>query len=153
MRDSRYDVLFEPVAIGPVTAKNRFYQVPHCCGMGHLRPNAHAEMRRVKAQGGWAVVSTEEAEIHPSSDLSPFAEQRIWDERDIPALRLMTDAVHEHEALAAIELVHNGHHAPNLFSRLPALAPSDMSLNIAYPRQARAMTKTDIADLRPSNRQ
>ena len=144
----RYDILFEPVAIGPVTAKNRFYQVPHCCGMGHLRPNAHAAMRRVKAQGGWAVVSTEEAEIHPSSDLSPFAEQRIWDERDIPALRLMTDAVHEHEALAAIELVHNGHHAPNLFSRLPALAPSDMSLNIAYPRQARAMTKTDIADLR-----
>ena len=27
-RDSRYDVLFEPVKIGPVTAKNRFYQVP-----------------------------------------------------------------------------------------------------------------------------
>ena len=33
-----YDVLFEAVKIGPVTAKNRFYQVPHCCGMGHLRP-------------------------------------------------------------------------------------------------------------------
>ena len=144
----RYDILFEPVPIGPVTAKNRFYQVPHCCGMGHLRPNAHAAMRRVKAQGGWAVVSTEETEIHPSSDLSPFAEQRIWDDRDIPALSLMTDAVHEHEALAAIELVHNGHHAPNLFSRIPPLAPSDMSLEIAYPRQARAMTKSDIADLR-----
>ncbi len=26
-RDPRYDVLFEPVRIGPVTAKNRFYQV------------------------------------------------------------------------------------------------------------------------------
>ena len=33
-RVSRYDVLFEPVRIGPVTAKNRFYQVPHCTGMG-----------------------------------------------------------------------------------------------------------------------
>ncbi len=31
---SAYDVLFEPVRIGPVTAKNRFYQVPHCNGMG-----------------------------------------------------------------------------------------------------------------------
>ena len=29
MRDSRFDVLFEPVKIGPVTAPNRFYQVPH----------------------------------------------------------------------------------------------------------------------------
>ncbi len=28
-RDPRYDILFEPVQIGPVTAKNRFYQVPH----------------------------------------------------------------------------------------------------------------------------
>ena len=28
--ESRYDVLFEPVRIGPLTAKNRFYQVPHC---------------------------------------------------------------------------------------------------------------------------
>ena len=122
---SAYDVLFEPVAIGPVTARNRFYQVPHCCGMGHLRPQAHAAMRRVKAQGGWAVVSTEETEIHPSSDLSPYSEQRLWDDKDIPALKLMSDAVHEHGALAAIELVHNGYRAPNLYSRTPSLAPSD----------------------------
>ena len=32
--DKRYKILFEPVDIGPVTAKNRFYQVPHCTGMG-----------------------------------------------------------------------------------------------------------------------
>jgi len=147
-KQNAYDILFEPVAIGPVTAKNRFYQVPHCCGMGHLRPNAHAAMRAVKAEGGWAVVSTEEAEIHPSSDLSPYSEQRIWDERDIPALQLMTDSVHEHGALAAVQLVHNGHHAPNFYSRLPALAPSSMSLNVSYPRQARAMSKRDIAEFR-----
>ena len=29
---------------------------------------------RDKAKGGWGVVSTEESEIHPSSDLSPYAE-------------------------------------------------------------------------------
>ncbi len=145
---SNYSILFEPVNIGPVTTKNRFYQVPHACGMGHLRPNAHAAMRRVKAEGGWGVVSTEEAEIHPSSDLSPYSEQRIWDEHDIPALQLMSEAVHEHGALAAIELVHNGHHAPNLFSRLPALAPSNISLDINYPRQARAMSKRDIDEFR-----
>ncbi len=148
LNQTDYSVLFEPVDIGPVTAKNRFYQVPHACGMGHLRPNAHAAMRGIKAEGGWAVVSTEETEIHPSSDLSPYSEQRIWDERDIPALQLMTDSVHQHGALAAIELVHNGHHSPNLFSRLPALAPSSISLDINYPRQARAMSKRDIAEFR-----
>ena len=35
---SRYDMLFEPVRIGPVTAPNRFYQVPHCTGMGYALP-------------------------------------------------------------------------------------------------------------------
>ena len=43
-RDPRYDVLFEPVRIGPVTARNRFYQVPHCNGMGHRMPRATAAM-------------------------------------------------------------------------------------------------------------
>ena len=64
-RDPRYDVLFEPVDIGPVTAKNRFYQVPHCNGMGYRDPTALAWMRGVKAQGGWAVVCTEQVESPP----------------------------------------------------------------------------------------
>ena len=34
MRDPTFDCLFEPIRIGPVTARNRFYQVPHCSGMG-----------------------------------------------------------------------------------------------------------------------
>ena len=55
-RDPRYDILFEPVKIGPVTARNRFYQVPHCNGMGRTFPSSMTEMRRVKAEGGWAVV-------------------------------------------------------------------------------------------------
>ncbi|MFU1477969.1 hypothetical protein ACM25N_09765 [Roseovarius sp. C7] len=66
---SPYSLLFEPVKIGPVTARNRFYQVPHCNGMGHVRPRAEAANRAMKAAGGWAVVSTQEAEIHPTSDL------------------------------------------------------------------------------------
>lgn len=105
-------------------------------------------MRAMKAEGGWAVVSTEEAEIHPTSDLSPYAEQRLWDERDIPALRLMTDMVHARGALAAIELAHNGNRANNLLTRAPVLAPSDMSLNVVYPKQARAMSKADIREFR-----
>ncbi|MEE9333814.1 MAG: FAD-dependent oxidoreductase [Granulosicoccaceae bacterium] len=148
----RYARLFEPVAIGPLTARNRFYQVPHCCGLGHLRPQAHAAMREMKAEGGWAVVSTEETEIHPTSDISPYAEQRIWDERDIPALRLMTDAVHAKGALAAIELAHNGNHAGNLFSRTPPLGVTDMQVDIGYPKQARRILKKEIKAFRQWHR-
>ena len=148
MPTDKYSILFEPVKIGPVTASNRFYQVPHCSGMGHVRPQADAAMRAIKAEGGWAVVSNQETEIHPTSDLSPYAESRLWDERDIPALRLMTDSIHGKGALAAIELAHNGHHSANLYSRAPILAPSDMAIDLVMPKQARAMDKSDIRELR-----
>ncbi|MFQ6018945.1 MAG: hypothetical protein ACE5KF_12220 [Kiloniellaceae bacterium] len=86
-RDPRYDILFEPVEIGPVTAKNRFYQVPHCNGMGHRMPRATAAMRGMKAEGGWAVVCTEECEIHPSGDVTPAIEARLWDDSAASAAR------------------------------------------------------------------
>ncbi len=152
-QNQKYSVLFEPVKIGPVTTKNRFYQVPHCSGLGHLKPQAEAAMRAVKAQGGWGVVSTQESEIHPSSDISPFITQRIWDKKDIPALRLITDAVHSHEALAAIELVHNGYHSTNHFSRIPPLGPTNMSVDAIYPKQARKIRKAEIVEFRRWHRQ
>ena len=153
MRDPRYDILFTPVSIGPVTAKNRFFQVPHCNGMGHAMPLAHAAMREIKAEGGWAVVSTEECEIHPSSDLTPYVEARLWDDRDIPALALMCDKVHAHGALAALELSHNGPTASNLYSREVLLAPSHQPSKYGYPSQARAMTLKDIREYRRWHRE
>jgi len=147
-KKSPYSILFEPITIGPVKTNNRFYQVPHCTGMGYLKPQAEAALRGIKAQGGWGVVSTQETEIHPSSDLSPFPEQRIWDKRDIPALRLLTDAVHTHGSLAAIQLAHNGFHSPNLYTRTPPLAPEHMSVDSIYPKQAKRMSKSDIKELR-----
>lgn len=148
MRDPKYDILFEPVQIGPVQTRNRFYQVPHCSGMGYRYPNAEARMRGVKAQGGWGVVSTQETEIHPTSDLSPANEARLWDDSDIPNLKLMSDAVHAHDSLAAIQLVHGGINAPNRYSRLSPMSPSHAALSNNDPYQAREMDKADIKAFR-----
>lgn len=147
-RDPRYDVLFEPVRIGPVVAKNRFYQVPHCNGMGHLYPRSLAAMRGVKAEGGWGVVATEEVEIHPTTDFSPYAEGRLWDDRDLPGLARMVEAVHEHGALAALEPTHNGHSAINRYSREVPIGVTHRPLDNLDPLQARAMDKSDIAAFR-----
>jgi dimethylamine/trimethylamine dehydrogenase len=150
VRDPRHDVLFEPVQIGPITARNRFFQVPHCSGMGYRDPSAEAAMRRVKAEGGWAVVCTEQVEIHPTSDITPFIELRLWSDEDLPALELIATAIHDGGALAGIELAHNGMNSPNLTTREPPLGP--VHLPVATwshdPVQARAMTKSDIASLR-----
>jgi dimethylamine/trimethylamine dehydrogenase len=149
-RPARYDVLFEPVKIGPVTARNRFYQVPHCNGMGYRDPTALAHMRGVKAEGGWAVVCTEQVEFHHTSEITPFIELRLWDDRDIPALSRMVDKIHEHGSLAGIELAYNGMNGPNLYSREVPMGPAHLPVaTFSYdPVQARAMDKTDIANVR-----
>ena len=149
-REPRFDVLFEPMKIGPVVARNRFFQVPQCSGMGYRDVSAHAEMRATKAEGGWAVVCTEQAEIHHTSEITPFIEQRIWDDIDMPALELTVDRVHAHGALAAIELCYNGMNGPNFFSRVAPMGPVHLPVaTFSYdPVQSRAMTLDDIADLR-----
>lgn len=147
-RNPRYDILFEPVQIGPKTTKNRFFQVPHCNGMGHRYPRAMAEMRGVKAEGGWGVVNTEECSIHPTSDLSPATLMRLWDDSDLPVHELMVNKVHEHGALAGIQLVHNGQSVPNLVTRLRPMAPSAAPVMHFPNTHARAMDKSDIRDLR-----
>jgi dimethylamine/trimethylamine dehydrogenase len=151
-RDPRYDILFEPVRIGPVTARNRFYQVPHCTGIGWTQPETLARLRGIKAEGGWAVVATEETEIHPSADCEPFHEGRLWDDRDIPAIAMMADAVHEHGALAAIEIMHHGGSVANWGTRIAPMAPSHRPIIYNYPVQARAMDKEDIRNLRQWHR-
>jgi dimethylamine/trimethylamine dehydrogenase len=147
-RDPRYDILFEPVKIGPVTAKNRFYQVPHCTGMGHLRPRMLAAMRGVKAEGGWAVVCTEYNSIHPTSDDLPHPSAALWDDSDIRAHTLMTDAVHEHGALAGAELWYGGARTANLMTREVSMDIASMPNLAGHPYQTRAMDKEDIRNLR-----
>ena len=149
-RDPRYDILFEPMQIGPVTAKNRFYQVPHCNGGGYRDPSAAAKMRRVKAEGGWGVIFTEQCEMHHTSEITPFIELRLWDDGDIPMLAKMADGIKEHGALAGIQLAYSGINGPNLYSREVPLAPTALPIRTFTndPVSARAMDKQDIKDLR-----
>ncbi len=149
-RDPRYDILFEPLQIGPVITPNRFYQVPHCSGLGYRDPTANAWLRGIKAEGGWGVVCTEQAEIHHTSDITPFIELRIWDDQDIPMLARMADKIHEHDALAGIELAYNGLNGPNFYGREVPLAPSALPVfSFTYdPVSAKTMDLEDIRNLR-----
>jgi dimethylamine/trimethylamine dehydrogenase len=144
-RNSRYDILFEPVPIGPVVAPNRFYQTPHATGMGRMMPNASAALRGIKAEGGWGVVCTEYCSIHPSADETPYAYLSLWDDEDAEELALTAEAIHRHGSLAGIELWHGGFHCNNRGTREIALAPSAVSAEFVYPAQVRAM---DLADIR-----
>lgn len=147
-RDRRYDILFDPVRIGPVTTKNRFYQVPHCTGMGWVRPRTLAEMRGVKAEGGWGVVNTEYCSIHPASDDQLHISATLWDDADVRNHRLMTDKVHAHGALAGAELWFSGSRSANIATRLVSMDVASRPNGVGHPFQSRAMDREDIRNLR-----
>lgn len=123
-RPAKYDILFEPIKIGPKTMKNRFHQSPHCIGAGSDKPGFQAAHRAVKAEGGWGAVNTEYCSIHPESDDTMRVSARIWDAGDVHNLRAMTDAVHKFDCLAGIELWYGGAHAPNMETRQTPRGPS-----------------------------
>jgi dimethylamine/trimethylamine dehydrogenase len=145
-RDPRHDVLFEPIKLGPVTTPNRFYQAPHCNGMGRLYPTPLAVMRGVKAEGGWGVVFNEQCDLHYTTD-NPRS-IRLWDEQDLPLHRQIVENVHEHGSLAGLMLSHNGYVPPNLISREIPLSPSGSASFGIAPSHTRAMDRADIRALR-----
>ena len=145
--DARFAPLFEPLRVGPVTAPNRFYQVPHCSGMGYALPQTLAAMRAVKAEGGWGVVCTEYCSIHPSSDDHPYPFASNWDDGDLANLAAIADAVHRRGALAGIELWHGGSYVANLGTRLPTLGVRSMPAH-SDPSQSQRMDRADIRRLK-----
>ncbi|KQV75210.1 hypothetical protein ASC61_09460 [Aeromicrobium sp. Root344] len=147
-RESRYDVLFDPIQLGPKTLRNRFWQVPHCNGAGSDRPGFQAAFRGMKAEGGWGAVFTEICTIAPSSDVMPWVSSKLWDAGDVRNLAQMCDAIQEHDALAGVELVHSGGLAHNAETRAGGLTVSQLPNDINHMANGRAMSKREIRDLR-----
>ena len=126
--------------------KNRFYQTPHCTGFGSYLPAAQAHFRGMKAEGGWAVVNTEATQIHPEADYSGLhPPAQIWDDHDARNWSLMVEKVHEHGALAGIELhagVNSGYD-----SRQPARGISNVVSDVLWMGAVYEMNKQQIREL------
>ena len=145
-RDPKYDILFEPVQLGPKTLKNRFWQVPHCNGAGSDKPGFQAHFRGMKAEGGWGAVFTEVCLVSPDSDATPWVASTLWDDGDTRNLSLMTEKVHEHGALAGVELAHGAGLAHNATTRLPAIGASQIPSDISGAN-CRAISKKEIREV------
>ena len=121
--------------------KNRFYQTPHCTGFGAHFPGAQAHFRGMKAEGGWAVVNTEATQISREDDFTGFGlPSLIWDDDDVRNWSLMVERVHEHGALAGIEL-HSGSCTSGFDSRQPARGISNVVSEALWMGSAYEMDK------------
>jgi dimethylamine/trimethylamine dehydrogenase len=147
-RDPKYDILFEPIQVGPKTLRNRFWQVPHCNGAGSDKPGMQAEFRAMKAEGGWGAVFTEVCNVNHAGDILPWIGSRLCDEGDVRNLSLMCDRIHDNGGLAGVELLHSGGLAANAESRAPTYTVSQIPHDINFMANGRAMDKDEIRETR-----
>ena len=153
MTSDRYDILFEPVAIGPVTAPNRFYAAPHATGHGWNQPHGANALRAMKAEGGWGTVAVQMTEIAPDTDMASHPMERIWDDSDIPRHVAQVEAIKKYGSLSAIEIAHGGMRARNFTTGKSVIGPSSLPiLRPEVPAQARAMDAADIKSFRESHK-
>ena len=142
--ETKYDVLFEPIQIGPKTVKNRFWQVPQCNSAGTIRPGTQGYHRGLKAEGGWGCICTEACSIAPDTDSEPATTSSLWDDDDVINLRFMCDKVHEYDALAGVELAHAGLAHGGLYTREAGLSPTQGTSVMSMGVYSHEMDEDDI---------
>ncbi len=127
MRDALHK-LFEPGFIGKLRLKNRIIMAPISTNLAATDGAVTEELifhYAERARGGVGLVTVENVCVDYPVGRYGAAQPRIDEERFIPGLHGLTDAVHEAGALIAVELSHPGASGEPRFSegRTP-VAPS-----------------------------
>ncbi|MFT3865110.1 MAG: FAD-dependent oxidoreductase [Solirubrobacterales bacterium] len=136
--------LFEPITIAGIEAPNRVVMLPMGSGMpgedGFANDETIAYYRR-RARGGVGLLTVEASLVAPGpSAIGP--ELRLHDDRFVPDLRRLVEAVHAEGVPIGIQLWHPGRQT-NLGE---PVAPSPVPLSPRTP-VPRELTKADIAEL------
>ncbi len=142
----KFPHLFQPIKLGPHTARNRVMRVATGTNSGkdgQVTPQMIALHRRL-ARGGTAVVVSESMRVHPS--MRGRSESLvIYRDETIPHLAKVADAVHAEGGLFVAQLNHGGrqHHAnehPTLWAPSPLACPHSGGV-------PHAMTKGEIREV------
>lgn len=138
--------LFEPVRIGPLTAKNRllmsamsinFGVDENCCVTDQL-----IQYFVERAKGGIGMMLVGGGSIHPGGQELPDLPQ-MFNDRCIPSLKKMVDAVKPHGPLFGVQLMHGGRQ-----SYLPQkVAPSAIPAPAVVKGEVRALEINEIKEL------
>ena len=120
--------LFSPLKVGPLTLRNRIVNTAHGTGFtkNHVFTDQHVHYYAERARGGVAMVITESASVHPTSNIG--AQDTLWgyDRAIVPAYRKVADAIHEHGARVIVQLSHQGRQGGTV-EGLPRWAPSGIA--------------------------
>ncbi len=142
-----YRYLWTPLAIGPVTVRNRIVFSAHLTNYARdgKPTEQHAAYYAARAAGGAGLIITEEHSTHPTD--WPYEKLIHGFHRDvIPGYRTMTEAVHRHRVPIFAQINHNGGQASSMYTRLPVWAPSAVA-DPLFREVPKAVTHGDIEEI------
>jgi 2,4-dienoyl-CoA reductase-like NADH-dependent reductase (Old Yellow Enzyme family) len=102
------EVLFQPLAIGTVTTRNRILLSAHDVGYcdDGLISDRYIGYLAARARGGCGLIVTCSQKVHPSG--GRISDPQAWREENVPRYRKLAAALHEHGTLAFSQLNHIG---------------------------------------------
>lgn len=105
-------LLFSPIDIKSITLKNRIVVSPMCQYSAEegYATDWHLVHLGSRAIGGAGLIIQEATAVAPEGRISA-ADLGIWSDDHIPMLQRITDFIHQHGAIAGIQLAHAGRKA------------------------------------------
>nr|MBA2325056.1 mycofactocin system FadH/OYE family oxidoreductase 2 [Actinomycetota bacterium] len=97
-----------------------------------------------RAQGGAGVIIAGQAQVHPTTAYQMRNNAVAWNEAAVPHFRQVTAPLHDHGALAFLQLAHNGGVNDGTWSKLPVWAPSAVA---NYNEPPQALERDQIGEL------
>ena len=111
---TRPNHLFEPLAIGPLTTKNRLIMPAMSINFGVDESGYVTDQLTqyfvTRAKGGVGMMLVGGGCVHPTGLELPDL-PRLWDDGCIPALKKMVQTVKAHDVVFGIQLMHGGRQA------------------------------------------
>jgi len=143
----KYPHLFSPVTIHTMTLKNRVVMPPMCTDyatIGGAVNDRLIEYYATRARGGVGLIDVEFSYVHPAGKVFEHM-LGIYDDKLIPGLRRLTDAIHQGGAKVIVQIAHGGRRGHSDITGATIVGPSSIPrLNGETPKE---LSPAEIEDL------
>ncbi|MBU1052737.1 MAG: FAD-dependent oxidoreductase [Proteobacteria bacterium] len=145
--EGQFNYLFTPIKIGNMIVRNRIYFGPHgnMLTTNYIIDDRYVEYHKARARGGTGLqIAGMMSVMKNSRDLAGI--QEVYDEKAVPMLRKLGEAVHSEGGRMLVQLVHAGRESDIELSRLPTWAPSAIPSTVMFRFIPKAMEIEDIKE-------
>ncbi len=150
----KFKRLLEPGYIGSVRTRNRILKTSAMAGFHDFEdgnvPQKVIDYYETLARGGAGIVSMGAADIDYPIGLVPEKGYRLDEDRFIPSVARVADAIHKYDCPAFIQMFHMGPMHPGAMTGLQPLSSSHIpksELPIPWYMEARELTVPDIENI------